>query len=124
MYLGNLEAKRDWGYAPEYVEAMWRMLQHDEPDDFVIATGESHTIKEFVQLAFAHVDLDWEGYVEVDPKYYRPAEVDELRGDSSKAKRVLGWEARVTFAELVQIMVDADVQLLDDQLSGKLVREQ
>jgi GDPmannose 4,6-dehydratase len=123
VYLGNLEARRDWGYAPEYVEAMWRILQHDRPEDFVIATGESHTIREFVERAFAHVDLDWEAYVEVDPKYYRPSEVDELRGDASKAKRVLGWEAKVSFEELVAIMVDADIKLLDDQLSGRLVRE-
>ena len=123
LYLGNLDAKRDWGYAPEYVEAMWLMLQQHEPDDFVIGTGEAHTPREFAQHAFAHVDLDWERYVEVDPKYYRPSEVDYLLADPSKAKRELGWEPKTTFAELVRIMVDADVQLLNDELSGKLVRQ-
>ena len=123
LYLGNLDAKRDWGYAPEYVEAMWMMLQQEEPDDFVIGTGEAHTPREFAQVAFEHVDLDWERYVEVDPKYYRPSEVDYLLADASKAKRVLGWEPRTTFHELVRIMVDADVQLLNDELSGKLVRQ-
>jgi GDPmannose 4,6-dehydratase len=123
LYLGNLDAKRDWGYAPEYVEAMWMMLQQDEPDDFVIGTGEAHTPREFAQLAFAHADLDWERYVEVDPKYYRPSEVDFLLADASKAKRVLGWEPKTTFEELVRIMVEADVQLLNEELSGKLVRQ-
>ena len=123
LYLGNLDAKRDWGYAPEYVEAMWMMLQQDEPDDFVIGTGEAHTPREFAQLAFDHVGLDWERYVEVDPKYYRPAEVDYLLADASKAKEVLGWQPKTTFPELVKIMVDADVQLLEDELSGKLVRQ-
>jgi GDPmannose 4,6-dehydratase len=123
LYLGNLDAKRDWGYAPEYVEAMWLMLQHDEPDDFVIGTGVAHTPREFAQLAFAHVGLDWERYVEIDPAYYRPAEVDFLLADASKAKRVLGWEPRTTFEELVRLMVDADVELLREELSGKLVRQ-
>jgi GDPmannose 4,6-dehydratase len=123
VYLGNLDAKRDWGYAPEFVEAMWMMLQQDEPEDFVIATGEAHTVREFCELAFAQADLDWEGFIEIDPRYYRPAEVDHLLGDPSKAKRVLGWEAKTSFPELVQIMVDADVQLLDDELSGRLVRQ-
>ena len=122
LYLGNLDATRDWGYAPEYVEAMWMMLQHDTPDDFVIATGEGHTVREFAQVAFNHVDLDWEQYVEVDPDYYRPAEVDKLIGDPSKAKRVLGWEPRTTFEELARLMVDADVKLLEDELAGRLVR--
>ncbi|HEX2240528.1 MAG TPA: GDP-mannose 4,6-dehydratase [Actinomycetota bacterium] len=122
LYLGNLDAKRDWGYAPEYVEAMWRILQHEGPDDFVIATGESHTVREFAQVAFDHVGLDWEKYVEVDPAYYRPAEVDFLLGDASKAKRVLGWEPRTKFDALVRLMVDADVQLLEDELAGRLVR--
>ena len=122
LYLGNLDARRDWGYAPEYVEAMWLMLQQDEPDDFVIATGKSHTIREFAQLAFAHVDLDWEEHVRVDPRYFRPAEVNYLCGDASKAKRMLGWEPRTTFPELVRIMVEADVQLLEDELAGRLVR--
>jgi GDPmannose 4,6-dehydratase len=122
LYLGNLDARRDWGYAPEYVEAMWLMLQQDEPDDFVIATGKSHTIREFAQLAFAHVDLDWEEHVRVDPRYFRPAEVNYLCGDASKAKRMLGWEPRTSLPELVRIMVEADVQLLEDELAGRLVR--
>ncbi len=112
LYLGNLEAKRDWGYAKEYVEAMWLMLQQDEPDDYVIATGETHTVGEFLAEAFGHVGLDWHDYVEIDPKYYRPAEVDLLVGDPSKAKRVLGWEPKVTFRELARLMVDADVAAL------------
>ncbi|HWC13676.1 MAG TPA: GDP-mannose 4,6-dehydratase [Actinomycetota bacterium] len=123
LYLGNLDAKRDWGYAPEYVEAMWLILQQDQPDDFVIGTGEAHTPREFAQLAFAHVDLDWERYVEVDPKYYRPAEVDYLLADATKAREVLGWQPKTTFPELVKMMVDADVQLLNEELSGKLVRQ-
>ncbi|MCA1697181.1 MAG: GDP-mannose 4,6-dehydratase, partial [Actinobacteria bacterium] len=123
LYLGNLDAKRDWGYAPEYVEAMWMMLQQDEPADFVIGTGEAHTPREFAQLAFDHVGLDAERYIEVDPKYYRPAEVDYLLADPSKAKQVLGWEPKTTFEQLVRIMVDADVQLLNEELSGKLVRQ-
>ena len=123
LFLGNLDAKRDWGYAPEYVDAMWRMLQLDTPEDFVIATGEQHTAKEFVERAFAHVGLDWQRYVEIDPRYLRPAEVDELCGDASKAKDVLGWEPKVRFEQLVPIMVDADIKLLDDELSGRLVRQ-
>ncbi len=122
LYLGNLDARRDWGYAPEYVEAMWLMLQQDAPEDFVIATGESHSVREFCELAFERVGLDWERYVEVDPRYYRPSEVDHLRGDASKAKRLLGWEPRTRFRELVELMVDADVQLLEDELAGRLVR--
>ncbi|CAN5686967.1 GDP-mannose 4,6-dehydratase [soil metagenome] len=123
LYLGNLEARRDWGYAPEYVEAMWTMLQHSEPGDFVIATGESHTVREFAEGAFGHAGLDWRAHVEIDPRYYRPAEVDNLRCDASKAKRALGWEPRTSFAELVALMVDADIELLADELSGRLVRE-
>jgi GDPmannose 4,6-dehydratase len=122
LYLGNLDASRDWGYAPEYVEAMWLMLQHDEPDDFVIATGETHTIREFAELAFARAGLDWERYVKVDPRYYRPAEVDFLRGNPAKAKRILGWEPRTTFSQLVELMVDADIKLLEDTLAGRLLR--
>lgn len=121
LYLGNLDSERDWGYAPEYVEAMWLVLQQDLPDDFVIATGESHTVREFCVLAFERAGLDWERHVEVDPGYYRPAEVDSLRGDASKARRVLGWEPRTDFESLVRIMVDADIKLLDDELSGRLV---
>ena len=113
LYLGNLDAKRDWGYAPEYVEGMWRMLQADQPDDYVLATNETHTVKEFVQEAFAHLGLDWEKYIKHDPRYERPAEVDLLIGDPAKAKRQLGWEPKVRFKELVQIMVDADVEMLE-----------
>ncbi len=110
LYLGNLDAKRDWGYAKEYVEAMWLMLQQDEPDDFVIATGETHSVREFLEEAFSYLDLDWRNYVELEPKYLRPAEVDQLVGDASKAKRVLNWEPKVTFKELVRLMVDADTR--------------
>ncbi len=113
LYLGNMDAKRDWGYAPEYVEGMWRMLQADEPDDFVLATNETHTVKEFVQVAFDHVGLDWEKHVKYDARYERPAEVDLLIGDPAKAKKKLGWEPKVRFKELVQIMVDADVEMLE-----------
>jgi GDPmannose 4,6-dehydratase len=108
LYLGNLDARRDWGYAKEYVEAMWLMLQQDQPDDYVIATGESHTVEEFLEAAFGHADLDWREYVQIDPQYYRPAEVNLLLGDASKAKRLLGWEAKTKFAGLVRLMVDAD----------------
>jgi GDPmannose 4,6-dehydratase len=113
LYLGNLDAKRDWGYAPEYVEGMWRMLQADEPDDFILATNETHTVKEFVQVAFDHVGLDWEKHVKYDARYERPAEVDLLIGDPAKAKKKLGWEPKVRFKELVHIMVDADVEMLE-----------
>ncbi len=109
LYLGNLDAKRDWGYAKEYVEAMWLMLQQDQPDDYIIATGETHSVKEFVSEAFGCADLDWRDYVEIDPKYYRPSEVDVLVGDATKAKRVLGWEPRTKFKDLVRLMVDADM---------------
>jgi GDPmannose 4,6-dehydratase len=123
LFLGNLEAKRDWGYAPEYVEAMWRMMQLDQPDDFVVATGETHTVREFVQCAFDHAQLDWEKYVEIDPKYFRPTEVDILLGDSAKARQALGWKPEVKFNQLVRLMVDADMQLLQDQLQGRLVQK-
>jgi len=109
LYLGNLAAKRDWGYAPEYVEAMWRMLQQDEADDIVIGTGETHSVQEFLDEAFAYVGLDPHEYVEIDQRYFRPTEVDVLLADTSKAKRKLSWEPKVTFKELVRIMVDADV---------------
>lgn len=122
LYLGNLDALRDWGYAPEYVEAMWRMLQQDTPDDYVVATGHAHSPREFCQVAFDRLELDWERYVEVDPRYYRASEVDYLLGDASKAEQVLGWSSRTSFKELVELMVDADVQLLDDELAGRLVR--
>jgi GDPmannose 4,6-dehydratase len=113
LYLGNMDAKRDWGYAPEYVEGMWRMLQADQPDDYILATNETHTVMEFVQEAFGHVGLEWEKYVRYDARYERPAEVDLLIGDPAKAKRELGWEPKVRFKELVQIMVDADVEMLE-----------
>src|SRR5687768_109374 len=122
LYLGNLEAKRDWGFAPEFVEGMWMMLQHDEPDDFVMATGEAHSVQEFVEIAFGHADLEWKEFVEVDPRYFRPSEVDHLRGDASKAKKILGWEPKTTFEELAKLMVDADINQLDDELSGRAAR--
>ena len=120
LYLGNLDAKRDWGYAKEYVEAMWLMLQQDTPDDYVIATGETHSVREFCEEAFRHVGLDWEQYVEIDPRYFRPAEVDLLIGDASKAEKKLGWKPKTHFKELVRIMVDADMKILADQLAGKV----
>jgi GDPmannose 4,6-dehydratase len=123
LYLGNLDSKRDWGYAPEYVEAMWLMLQQDEPEDFVIATGEAHSVREFCEVAFRHADLNWAAHVEIDPGYYRPTEVDHLRGDPSRAQKKLGWKARTSFTELTKLMVDADMQLLDDEMSGRLVRQ-
>ena len=110
LYLGNLDAKRDWGYAKEYVEAMWLMLQQPEPRDYVIATGEMHSVREFVELAFSLVGRDWQDFVEIDPRYFRPTEVDELRGDASLARERLGWEPRTTFAELVRLMVEADLR--------------
>lgn len=122
LYLGNLDAQRDWGYAPDYTDAMWRMLQADEPDDFVIATGEMHSIRDFLDVASAHIGMDWEPVVEFDPRYLRPAEVDALCGDASKAREKLGWTPTVTFAELARIMMDADVKLLGDQLAGRAVR--
>ena len=112
LVLGNLDAKRDWGYAPEYVEAMWLMLQQEKAGDYVIATGEMHTVREFVEEAFAYANLDWKKYVRTDERYYRPAEVDQLLGDPSRAKAVLGWEPKVKFKELVKIMIDADMELL------------
>jgi GDPmannose 4,6-dehydratase len=123
VYLGNLEARRDWGYAPEYVEAMWLMMQHEQPDDFVIATGESHSVQEFCEVAFGHAGLEWDKYVEIDPNYRRPAEVDDLLGNPAKAEKVLGWKAATKFDALAKLMVDADVRLLDDQLSGRLVSQ-
>jgi GDPmannose 4,6-dehydratase len=108
--LGNLEARRDWGYAPEYVEAMWRMMQQDEPDDYVIATGESHSVREFVERAFAVAGMDWEKYVEVDQRFYRPTEIRELRGDASKAQRKLGWAPALDFEAIVERMVKADLE--------------
>lgn len=118
LYLGNLEARRDWGFAGDFVEAMWAMLQQDQPDDYVIGTGEAHSVGEFAEAAFAHAGLDWRKYVKVDPRYYRPAEVDDLRADASKAHRVLGWRPRVSFPELVRMMVDADLAALERKLKG------
>ena len=112
LRLGNLEARRDWGFAPDYVRGMWLMLQHDRPDDYVIATGETHSVREFCQEAFGHVGLDWEKHVVADQRYFRPAEVDLLVGDAEKARRVLDWKPAVTFRDLVRIMVDADLQTL------------
>lgn len=120
LYLGNLDAKRDWGYAKEYVEAMWLMLQQEKPDDYVVATNETHSIREFLDVAFGHAGLDWKKYVEIDPRYYRPAEVDLLIGDYTKAKRQLGWEPKTRFADLARLMVDADIQLLKDHLEGRV----
>lgn len=111
LYLGNLDARRDWGYAKDYVEAMWLMLQQDTADDYVIATGETHSVREFVERVFDRLGLDWRRYVEVDPRYFRPAEVDVLLGDATKARRKLGWKPRVTFEQLIEIMVDHDLEL-------------
>jgi GDPmannose 4,6-dehydratase len=111
LFLGNLDAKRDWGHACEYVEAIWRILQHDTPEDFVIGTGETHTVREFMELAFEHAGLDASDFVEIDPRYYRPAEVDLLLADPSKAERLLGWKAKISFPELVRRMVDSDLEM-------------
>jgi len=118
LFLGNLDAKRDWGFAGDYIRAMWMMLQADKPEDYVIATGETHTVREFLELAFRRLDLDWQKYVKIDTKYYRPTEVDLLIGDASKAKRDLGWEAKVRFEELANMMVDADLALEKERLEG------
>jgi GDPmannose 4,6-dehydratase len=120
LYLGNLDAKRDWGYAKEYVEAMWLMLQQDKPDDYVIATNETHSVREFLEVAFSHAGLDWEKHVEIDPRYFRPAEVELLIGDYSKAKRQLGWEPKIKFTELTRLMVDADIELLRRHRQGEI----
>jgi GDPmannose 4,6-dehydratase len=119
LYLGNLDAKRDWGYAKEYVEAMWLMLQQDEPDDYVIATGETHSVREFLEVAFSHMGLDWKKYVEIDPRYFRPAEVELLIGDYSKAKKKLGWEPKTRFTDLVKLMVDEDIRRLKEHREGR-----
>jgi GDPmannose 4,6-dehydratase len=120
LYLGNLEARRDWGYAPEYVEAMWMMLQQDTPDDYVIATGQTHSIREFLDEAFGLVGLDWHSYVEIDSRYLRPAEVDILVGDITKAQQKFGWVPRTSFKELVKLMVDADITRLEKKLKTSL----
>ena len=114
LYLGNLEAKRDWGYAGDYVEAMWLMLQQDVPDDYVIATGETHSVREFLEEAFKYAELDWKKYMEIDKRYFRPLEVEFLQGDASKARKKLKWEPKVKFKELVKIMVDADIKNLEE----------
>ncbi len=119
LYLGNLDAKRDWGYAPDYVAAMWKMLQHDEPGDFVIGTGEAHSVREFLDEAFGYVNLDWNDYVQIDPRYFRPTEVDFLQSDPTRAREVFGWEPRVFFKDLVRIMVDADLELLGLESPGE-----
>lgn len=124
LFLGNLDARRDWGYARDYVEAMWLMLQAGEPDDFVIATGENHSVREFLDEAFGYLDLDWKEFVETDPRYYRPAEVDLLLGDASKARRVLGWEPKVGFKDLVRLMVDHDLELARMESVRKSVGQQ
>jgi GDPmannose 4,6-dehydratase len=124
LYLGNLEAKRDWGFAGDYVEGMWRMLQEDAPDDYVIATNEAHSVREFVEAAFSRVGLDWREYVAIDPRYYRPAEVDYLLGDASKARRQLGWAPSVSFADLVEMMVDHDLARADRESRMREVGQQ
>jgi len=116
LYMGNINSLRDWGFAGDYVEGMWRILQHDGPDDFVLATGEMHSVKEFLEAAFAEVGLEWEKYVDYDARYMRPTEVDQLLGDSAKARKLLGWEPKVKFRELVKMMVEADLKLAEKEL--------
>jgi len=120
LRLGNLDAERDWGYAGDYVEAMWMMLQRDEPEDYLVATGETHSVREFAEIAFGHVGLDWEQSVKTDPEFLRPAEVDQLVGDPAKAKSDLGWEPRHSFRELVEMMVDADLERLASATVGRV----
>jgi GDPmannose 4,6-dehydratase len=120
LYLGNLDAKRDWGFAGDYVEVMWLMLQQDRPDDYVIATGQTHSVREFLDEVFGYLDLDWNEYVEIDPRYFRPTEVDFLLGDSSKAQKELNWEPKITFKELARMMTDADMKLAKKE---KILRE-
>ncbi|MBW8000422.1 MAG: GDP-mannose 4,6-dehydratase [Planctomycetes bacterium] len=120
LYLGNLDAKRDWGYAGDYVEAMWLMMQQEQPEDYVIATGETHSVKEFLSEVFGYLELDWEKYVEIDERYFRPAEVDILQGDATKAKKQLQWEPKVTFSALAKLMVDADMKLAEQE---KILKE-
>jgi GDPmannose 4,6-dehydratase len=119
LYLGNLDARRDWGYAPDYVAAMWKILQHDQPDDFVIGTGEAHSVREFLDEAFSYAGLDWNEYVKIDTRYFRPTEVDYLQADASRAMKTLGWEPRVLFRDLVRVMVDADLELLGLETPGE-----
>ena len=115
LYLGNLDARRDWGFAGDYVEAMWLMLQHTEPGDFVVATGEAYSVRDFLKEAFSHAGLDWEKHVEIDPKYFRPTEVDFLQGDSSKARKALNWQPKTSFSQLVQMMVASDIRLAEEE---------
>jgi GDPmannose 4,6-dehydratase len=119
LYLGNLDARRDWGFAGDYVEAMWLMLQQQEPDDYVIATGETHSVREFLDEVFGYLDLDWNKYVEIDPRYYRPAEVDVLCGNADKARQKLGWKPQVTFAELARMMTAADLKLAEEEVASR-----
>ena len=123
LYLGNLDSKRDWGFAGDYVEAMWLMLQQDKPDDFVIATGETYSVRQFLEEAFGYAGLDWQKYVEIDKRYFRPTEVDLLIGDASKAKKILGWEPKVKFKELVKMMVDSDMAEVKKMVEGVKVSE-
>jgi GDPmannose 4,6-dehydratase len=124
LYMGNLDARRDWGYARDYVEAMWMILNADEPDDYVIATGETHSVREFIEKTFGYLDLDWQEYVEIDPRYFRPAEVDLLLGDASKARRQLGWEPKVGFEQLVKLMVDHDLALAKQESEARALYHQ
>jgi GDPmannose 4,6-dehydratase len=119
LYLGNLDARRDWGYARDYVEAMWMIMNADEPDDYVVATGETHSVREFLEKTFGYLELDWEKYVEIDPRYFRPAEVDLLLGDAGKARRKLGWEPKVTFDGLVKLMTDYDLKLAQQEAEAR-----
>jgi GDPmannose 4,6-dehydratase len=119
LYLGNLAAERDWGYAPEYMEAVWLMLAQDDPDDFVIGTGEAHSVQEFVEAAFDYAGLDWRAYVQIDPRYFRPTEVDRLRADASKARKQLGWEPKMSFRDVIAVMVDVDMEACDLQPVGQ-----
>src|SRR2546422_2816656 len=119
LYMGNLDAQRDWGYARDYVEAMWMIMNAEEPDDYVVATGETHSVREFLEKTFSYLDLDWEKYVEIDPRYFRPAEVDLLLGDASKAREKLGWKPKVTFDDLVKLMTDHDLQLARQEAEAR-----
>lgn len=119
LYLGNLDSKRDWGYAPEYVEIMWKILQQEEPEDYILGTGEAHSVREFLDEAFSYMNLDWNDYVRIDPRYYRPTEVNFLLADTDETRKRLGWEPKVTFRELVHIMVDADLELMGLEAPGE-----
>lgn len=123
LYLGNLDARRDWGHAADYVQAMWLMMQAEQPGDFVIATGVTHSVRDFLDAAFGHLELDWQDYVEIDPRYYRPAEVDLLQGDASKARELLGWQPKVSFPQMVKLMVDHDLALAHEELIQRASRE-